>query len=150
MPRFVSFALSRPRAALGVWIAVTLALGAVGLGVEDRIAPSSMRVDGSESARARTLVAGQFGDSASVPVLLKGPAEALATHGRALAATLSRQPGVTVMSPWTRTARRATLRPDANTALVIASVSGSAAAIEARAARVERTARAGAEACACT
>jgi RND superfamily putative drug exporter len=143
MPRLVSFALSRPRAALAFWAGLTLALGAVGLGVEDRIAPSSMRVEGSESARARTLVAGQFGaGSASVPVLLKGPAAPLAAQGRALVATLSRQQGVTVVSPWTRTARRAALRPDANTALIIASASGSSAAIEERAARVERLARA--------
>jgi RND superfamily putative drug exporter len=144
MPRLVSFSLARPRAAIAAWMIATFALGFVGLGVEDRIGPSSMRVPGSESARARTLVAGEFGDSAGVPVLLKGSSRALAARGPKLAAALAREPGVTVVSPWTRTGRRAALRPNANTAMIVASVSGSAEAIEERAARVEQIAREGA------
>ncbi|WP_205697905.1 MMPL family transporter [Conexibacter sp. SYSU D00693] len=136
------FAARRPRLALLAWLLVAGVLALVGRDVGSALHGTSVRIGGSESAKARSLAASTFQDEATVPVLLQGPAKAVDAQGRALVARLSRERGVLVMSPWSAGAAASTpLRPEPGTVLVIASVTGSADAVRTRAREVEDLAR---------
>jgi RND superfamily putative drug exporter len=90
----------RARAIIAATIVVTVVLALVGLGVEDRLSPTSLEIDGTSSARGEALAHQHFGDSSPFVVLLHGPAAALERQGRHLAAVLRRERDVTVISPW--------------------------------------------------
>ena len=91
----------------------------------------------SESSRARALIGGNFGDTATIPVLLRGPRAAVKTQGKALATRLAKRPGLRVLSPWTASSGRSALRPSSDRALLLVSVSGTHDEIAARSERVE-------------
>ena len=98
--------LSRRGAAstLAVTLAIVVVLGAIGLGVEGHLRPTSLLIGGTPSARGEDLARERFGDSSPLAVLLRGPAGAVERQGRRLAAVLRREPSVTVISPWEATA----------------------------------------------
>jgi RND superfamily putative drug exporter len=102
--------LVRRRAAstLAITLLLVLALGAIGLGVEDRLHPTSLGIAGTASDRGEALTRERFGDSSPFALLLRGPAAAVERQGRNLARALRRDPAVTVISPWdpARQARR--------------------------------------------
>ncbi len=123
-PALTRLALTRPRVVLAVWLAAVAALGIVGLGIDGRLSASGLRVSNSESSRALALIGGNFNDSATIPVLLRGPRAAVETQGRALAVTLARRPGIRVLSPWTAASGGAALRPSRDHALLLLSVTG--------------------------
>ena len=125
-------AIRHPWAVLSAWLVVVAVLGVVGLGIESRLSPSALQVSGSESDRARALIGGNFGDSATVPVLLRGPRAAVKTQGKALTTRLSKRPGVRVLSPWSASSGRSALRPTSDRALLLLSVSGTREEIERR------------------
>jgi putative drug exporter of the RND superfamily len=100
----------------GIAIAV---FGAIGIGVEDELRPTSIDVPGTESARGEELLTERFGDSAPFVVLLQGPAPALDRQGPALVRELRRQPGATTLSPWDRGSLER-LRPSPRKALILA------------------------------
>jgi len=79
---------------------VVVALGIVGLGVEDHLRPTSLAIGGTSSARGEALARGHFGESSPFAVLLRGPAGAIERQGPRLAAVLRREPRVTVIAPW--------------------------------------------------
>ncbi len=81
---------------------VVIGLGAVGLGVEGHLQPTSLAIGGTPSARGEALASRHFGDSSPFAVLLRGPAAAIERQGPRLAAVLRREPEVTVISPWDR------------------------------------------------
>ena len=137
-PALTRLAIRHPWAVLSSWLALVAVLGIVGLGIESKLAPSSLQVSDSESAQARALIGGNFGDSATVPVLLQGPRTEVKKQGRALAHELSRRPGVRVLSPWSASSGRSALRPSADRALLLLSVSGRGAQIERRSAAAQR------------
>ena len=141
-PVLTRIAIRHPLAVLGAWLALVGALGVVGLGIESRLSSSSLQVSGSESERARALIGGNFGDAATVPVLLEGPRAAVKTQGRALAHRLSKRPGVRVLSPWSASTRRSALRPAGDRALLLLSVAGSPEQIARRSAAAQRLVRA--------
>jgi RND superfamily putative drug exporter len=118
-----------------------LTLAAFGMGVGDRLHPSSLRTAGTESERAKELISAQFGSSVAVPVLLEGPSAAVDAQGRRLVARLARQPGITLASPWNAGAYAQKLRPRAGTALILASVNGSNDLVNGADERIERVAR---------
>jgi putative drug exporter of the RND superfamily len=93
-------------------------LGAVGIGVEDRLDPLSLSVPGTAAAEAEALSESHFGDSSPLVVLLRGPAAALERQGVSLVRALRHEPGATVISPWDR-GSLAALRPDPNKALLL-------------------------------
>ncbi len=95
-----------------------LALGVVGLGVEDRLQPTSLIVPGTPSARGQALAEEHFGPSSPFAVLLRGPAAALERQGPRLVRTLRRDHAVAVVSPWDR-GSVGFLRPDPNRAIVL-------------------------------
>jgi RND superfamily putative drug exporter len=132
--------MTHPWAVLATWLAVVAVLGAVGLGIDGKLSASGLQVSSSESARARALIGGNFGDSATIPVLLRGPRAAVKSQGKALATRLSKRPGLRVLSPWTASSGHSALRPSADRALLLVSVSGTTAQIASRSAGVERLA----------
>jgi RND superfamily putative drug exporter len=102
--------LARRRAisTLAATLVMVLALGLVGLGVEDHLRPTSLAISGTSSDRGEELARERFGESSPFAVLLRGPAAAVERQGRGLARALRRDPAVTVISPWdpARQARR--------------------------------------------
>lgn len=52
MIRLARLSIGRPRAALGFWAILAIALAMLGLGVRDSLSPSISVVPGSESSRA--------------------------------------------------------------------------------------------------
>ncbi len=93
-------------------------LGIAGLGVEGRLAPTSLAVPGTPSAYGQALLRRHFGDSAPFVILLRGPAAAVDRQGPGLVRTLRRQAGATALSPWDPEAL-ARLRPRPTEALVL-------------------------------
>ena len=79
-----------------------LGLGVVGLGVEEKLEPLSLRVSGTAPAQGEELAESHFGDSSPFVVLLRGPAAAVDRQGPGLVAALRREPAATVISPWDR------------------------------------------------
>lgn len=94
---------SARRQAVVILVATLIAvvvLGAIGLGVEGHLQPTSLAIGGTSSARGEELARGHFGESSPFAVLLRGPAGAIERQGPQLAAALRREPGVTLISPW--------------------------------------------------
>jgi RND superfamily putative drug exporter len=85
---------------LAITLILALALGAVGLDVEDQVRPTSLAIAGTDSDRGEALARERFGDSSPFALLLRGPAGAVERQGRELARVLRRDPTVTVISPW--------------------------------------------------
>jgi RND superfamily putative drug exporter len=111
--------LRYPRAVLAAAAIVLAALGIIGIGVEGRLAPSTLDIPGTDSSRANQLVSDHFGDSAPFVILLRGPAAALDRQGPELIRALRRDPQVTTLSPWDR-GSVSQLRPDPRRAVVLA------------------------------
>jgi RND superfamily putative drug exporter len=85
---------------LAATVAVVAVLGAIGLGVEGHLRPTSLAIGGTSAARGEEISSSHFGPSSPFAVLLRGPAGAIERQGPKLAAVLRREPGVTVISPW--------------------------------------------------
>ena len=137
-PALTRFAVTYPWAVLSAWVAIVVVLGVVGLGIDSRLSASGLQVSGSESSRARALIGGNFGDAATVPVLLRGPRAEVKLQGKELVTRLSKRPGVRVISPWTTSSGRSALRPSSDRALLLLSVSGTHDDIARRSASAER------------
>jgi RND superfamily putative drug exporter len=111
--------LNHPRRVLAAGLALLVALGVLGAGVEGKLSPTSLEIPGTSSARANRILREHFGDSAPFVILLRGPARALDRQGPELIRALRRDPKVTTLSPWDRgTVQR--LRPSPRQAIVIA------------------------------
>ena len=108
------------RAVVGpiVVLSCCAALGILGLGVEDRLEPTSLIVRGTPSAHGQTLAEEHFGASSPFAVLLRGPSPAIDRQGPALVRALRRDPAVAVVSPWDRGAV-GFLRPGRRKAIVL-------------------------------
>ncbi len=137
-PALTRFAVRYPWAVLMAWISIVVVLGVIGLGIDSRLSAGGLQVSGSESSRARALIGGNFGDSATLPVLLRGPRADVKSQGKALVTRLSKRPGVRVISPWSASTGRSALRPSADRALLLLSVSGSHADIARRSASAQQ------------
>jgi len=111
--------LRHPRRVVLAAIALIGVLGAIGLNVEDKVAPISITIPGTESARGDEQLERYFGDSAQFAILLRGQAKELDRQGRELVKTLRRDSRVSVLSPWQRQAP-GSLRPAPNKALIVA------------------------------
>lgn len=112
--------MSRRRALAGLAIVLIsgLALGVVGLGVEDELSPLSLSVPGTSAQNGEALAQSHFGDSSPFVVLLRGPAAALERQGPRLVSKLRGDPAATVISPWDR-GPVGDLRPAPRKALVL-------------------------------
>ena len=110
-----------PLRTLALWVAAVVVLALLGSGLTQRLAPTSIVVSGSPSARAEAMLGREFGSDIPVSFLLQGPPGAVDRQGRALAAALRAVPRVRVISPWGAAGSGlAILRPHPDAALVIA------------------------------
>jgi len=111
--------LRRPRRTLALAAVAIVVLGVLGLGVEERLSPTSLAVPGTPSARGSALLEDHFGESAPFAILLRGPERALERQGPRLVRALRAQSGVTTLSPWDGSGL-AQLRPSPRRALILA------------------------------
>jgi RND superfamily putative drug exporter len=123
---------------LSAWLAIVAVLAVAGLGISSRLSSAGLEVSNSESARAHALIGGNFGEASTVAVLLQGPRAAVKTQGKQLASRLAGRPGVRVLSPWSASSGRSSLRPSSDRALLLLTVSGTRDVIERRSAIAER------------
>ncbi len=93
-------------------------LGLVGLGVEDKLDPLSLTIDGTGSAKGEALAESHFGDATQFAIVLTGPEAAIERQGPGLVRALRRNPKATAISPWDRGTITA-LRPGPGRALII-------------------------------
>ncbi len=119
-PRRRPLGVRHPRAVLAGALAVLLALGLLGIGVERELKSTSLRVPGTEAARGEDLQREHFGDSAPFAILLRGPAPAIERQGPRLVARLRRTPGTSTLSPWSSGPGLEKLRPNPRTAVILA------------------------------
>ena len=108
------------RSALNL-IAVLLgcvALGLIGLDVEERLDPLDLSISGTRSAEGEELAEEHFGDATQFAILLTGPAAEIERQGPPLVRELRRDPTATAISPWDRGTVTA-LRPGPRRALII-------------------------------
>jgi len=110
--------LRRPQLTLALAAVCIAVFGAVGLGVERDLRPTSLSIEGTDSARGEELARRHFGDSVPFVVLLRGPGAAIDRQGPRLVAALRREPDATAISPWDRGSLTA-LRPKPDRALVL-------------------------------
>jgi putative drug exporter of the RND superfamily len=110
----------RRRAAivLAAVLAACTALGLAGLDVEHRLQPTSLIVEGTDSARGQELAEDYFGHSSPFAVLLRGPAAEIERQGPRVVRVLRRDADVTVVSPWDR-GTVGYLRPGPRRAIVL-------------------------------
>jgi putative drug exporter of the RND superfamily len=110
--------LRRPRLVLGMSLVAVIALGAIGLHVENSLKPTSLDVSGTASSRAGDALHRYFGDSAPFAILLRGPSAALERQGPRLVRALRSEHGVTTISPWDK-GSVGRLRPNPRRALIL-------------------------------
>ena len=108
----------RPLVGLAAVLVACAILGVLGLSVEGKLSPLSLKVPGTSAAEAEDLAASHFGDSSPFAVLLRGPAGAVDRQGVGLVRALRRDPRATVISPWDR-GSVAGLRSNPHKALVL-------------------------------
>jgi RND superfamily putative drug exporter len=132
VPALTRLAVTQPWVVLSAWIAIVAVLGVIGLGIDGKLSAGGLQVSNSESSHAREMIGGNFGDSATVPVLLRGPRADVKRQGKELTATLAKRPGIRVLSPWTTSSGSTALRPTGDRALLLLSVDGTHEQIAAR------------------
>jgi RND superfamily putative drug exporter len=111
--------LRHPRRVLAVSLLLIALLVSFGFSLEERLSPSTLSINGTESKRANDLLREHFGDTALFAIMLQGPPEALDRQGPELIRTLRGDPKVTTLSPWDR-GSVAQLRPEPDRALILA------------------------------
>ena len=112
----------RPWLTIAVWAVVVVGMAILGTGITSRLAPTSLLVPGSPSARTHAMLEREFGNQIAVTFLLEGPRRELARQGQRLTTALAGERGVQVMSPWQRAGGElALLRPRAGAGLIVAS-----------------------------
>ncbi len=92
----------RSWATLCAWGVAIVALALLGIGIASRLAPMSLEVPGTPSARAEAMLKSKFGNTVPIAILLQGPPAQLEGEGKALAARLGRIRRAQVLSPWQR------------------------------------------------
>ena len=137
-----ALSLRRPLVAIGLFVALVLALSVLG-GGHQHVRPASLEVAGTESARAAALIDGRFDEASTVPILLQGPSKQVRSQGQDLADRLATEEGVTLASPWNAPTLRTVLRPADDQLLLLASVTGTTKEVQARAERLRDLAAAG-------
>jgi len=127
MMSLARFSIRRPKVALGVWLAVGVALALLGLGVASSMSPSVTVIPGTESSRAQQLANAQFGPTQLVPILLEGPKAQLDRQGPALVRALDKRAHTRVLSAWDGGSVTMELRKSATAAMLVVSVDRSEA-----------------------
>ena len=100
MRAIARFTVRHARLTLGAWALVLVAALVLGASATDHIGQPSLRIPGSDSARASDLTSKEFGGTISMAVLLQGPPKLVERRGPALVRELQEIEGVQVLSPW--------------------------------------------------
>jgi X-X-X-Leu-X-X-Gly heptad repeat protein len=145
MLRLAQLSIRHPRRALAGWSVLVVLLALVGLGLfgtgigdKHQLAHISV-VDGSQSDRAAALSRREFGPRTLVPILLQGPRRQLNRQGPALAAALAARRDTIVISAWDAGSVGHGLRPNARSAMVVASVAhGETAMVQTYQSQIDR------------
>jgi RND superfamily putative drug exporter len=111
--------LRHPRRTLAVASLLVAVLIVLGMGLDQRLSPSTIEISGTSASRANASLSEHFGPTALFPILLQGPAAAIDRQGPALIRTLRRDPRVTTLSPWDEGSVQQ-LRPGPRRALILA------------------------------
>ncbi|HYF27898.1 MAG TPA: MMPL family transporter, partial [Baekduia sp.] len=119
------FSVRRPVLALAGWLLVVAALAVAGSGLTDSLSPSKLVVPGTQSWEATELKDDEFGAGVLVPILLEGDPKQLDRQGPELVRRLSARADTRVMSAWDAGDVGKALRPDKDSAMVVASVARS-------------------------
>lgn len=112
-------AIARPRATIAVWLAVSVVLAVLGLGVDKHLTPTGITVPGTGSGIAQELRDDAFGAATTASVMLEGPPRQVVRQGRRMVRELRRRPGTSVVSPFERRPGASALRPEPRIALVV-------------------------------
>ena len=104
-------------AVLLTWAFAVLVLAAIGRGVEEKLLPTQLIVEGTETGRWADLREGHFGEDAAV--LLRGPKEEIDRQGPALSNALVRREHTRAISPWTGEQDADELRPSPEEAMIV-------------------------------
>ena len=92
------------------WAVAVVAIGFLGRGVEEKVQPSLLFIDGTESAEWKETREGSFNEA--LVVLLTGPAAEIDRQGPMLAKALQDRPATRAVSPWSPRAKQVeALRP---------------------------------------
>ena len=111
--------LRYPRRVLAISLLFVAILVSFGFSLEERLSPSTLGINGTESQRANDMLREHFGDTSLFAILLKGPPAAIDRQGPELIRTFRRtDPKVTTLSPWDRGSVEQ-LRPGPGRALVL-------------------------------
>jgi RND superfamily putative drug exporter len=109
----------RSWAALIAWAVAIAVLTFLGRGLEGRLAPMSLEVPGTPSSRAEATLAAKFGNTIPIAVLLRGSPAEVDRQGQRLVAALREIRQVQVLSPWDRSTKVRSLRPEPGAAFVL-------------------------------
>jgi RND superfamily putative drug exporter len=110
--------LRHPKRTLLVGALVVAGLSIFGFSLEEKLNPSTIEIQGTNTNRATRMLNEYFGDSAPFVVFLHGAPKAIDEQGPRLIRVLRRDPKVTTLSPWDRGAV-GRLRPSPNRAFIL-------------------------------
>jgi len=122
MSRAARLAVRHPKLVIPAWALFVVLLGFWGSGgfgnkaVEDKLLPTRILVDGTDSNRADELAQGHFGEK--LVVLLTGPADEIDRQGPPLARALATRPNTSALSPWSNAKAAEKLRPSPEQAVI--------------------------------
>jgi RND superfamily putative drug exporter len=110
--------LRHPKRTLLVGALIVAALSIFGFSLEEKLNPSTIEIQGTDTSHATAMLNEYFGDSAPFVIFLHGPSKAIDEQGPELIRVLRRDPKVTTLSPWDRGAVDR-LRPSPNRAFIL-------------------------------
>ena len=122
MSRAARLAVRHPKLVIPAWAVLVVLLGFWGTGtfgnaaVEDKLLPTRILVDGTDSNRADELGEGHFGEK--LVLLLTGPAAEIDRQGPPLARALATRPNTSALSPWSTGKAAEELRPSPQQAVI--------------------------------
>jgi RND superfamily putative drug exporter len=122
MSRAARMAVRRPGLIVPGWALFVLVLALWGGGsfgntaVEDKLLPTRILVNGTDSNRAAEMGRGHFGQK--LALLLTGPSDEIDRQGRPLARALATRPNTSALSPWSDSKRGEKLRPSPDQAVI--------------------------------
>ena len=113
------FLIRRARLIVIVWLILVALLALLGRNLEQELNANPVVAHGTQSERAHDIVLRSFGSEYAIVVMLRGPADEVERQGRDLASRLDRMRRMLVVSPWTRGAAVAGLRPHPGVAALV-------------------------------
>ena len=120
--RAARLAIRHPKLVITTWVLSVVVLALWGSGafgnkaVEDKLLPTRLLVDGTDSNRADELAEGHFGEK--LVLLLTGPGDEIDKQGPPLARALGTRPNTSALSPWSNARAAEELRPSAKQAVI--------------------------------